>query len=119
MSVNTTPVAPKPTPLVILGSVERSRTYRIGDQDHTLGNVLRNILVKGMEDEVDFAGYSVPHPSEAILQMRVQLSNRATLETADDALMDSCDALQQICKHVEGVVEERHKGEEDDAVKIE
>jgi len=52
MSVNTTPVAPTPEPLVILGNTESSRTYRIGDEDHSLGNSLRHILVIGMEEEV-------------------------------------------------------------------
>ena len=68
-----------------------------------------------MEEEVDFAGYSVPHPSEAILQMRVQLAKGAKCETADDALMESCDALKNMCDHVMGTVKGRHEHE----VKIE
>ena len=115
MSVNTTPVAPRPVPLTIIGTNPASRTYRVGEEDHSLGNCLRNILVKGMESEVDFAGYSVPHPSEAILQMRVQLAKTAKCETADDALVESCEALEQMCEHVTRTVAKRHEHE----VKIE
>lgn len=40
------------------------------DEDHTLGNALRYVLVR--TPKVDFAGYSVPHPAENKLHIRVQ-----------------------------------------------
>ena len=50
-----------------------SRTFAIGDEDHTLGNCLRHVLIQNQK--VAFAGYSVLHPSEPIVHLRVQTSN--------------------------------------------
>ena len=36
-------------------------TYVFNNQDHTLGNLLR-VVLNGNAD-VEFAGYSIPHPS--------------------------------------------------------
>jgi DNA-directed RNA polymerases I and III subunit RPAC2 len=47
-----------------------SRTFCIGDEDHTLGNAVRHVLMQN--EHVGFAGYSVPHPSEPVVQIRVQ-----------------------------------------------
>ncbi|CAN0209296.1 unnamed protein product, partial [Hapterophycus canaliculatus] len=40
------------------------------DEDHTLGNALRHVLMENKE--VDFCGYSVPHPSEPKMNLRLQ-----------------------------------------------
>mmetsp|Transcript_25883 Transcript_25883/g.53355 ORF Transcript_25883/g.53355 Transcript_25883/m.53355 type:complete len:220 (-) Transcript_25883:251-910(-) len=47
-----------------------SRTFVLGDEDHTLGNALRHVLIN--DPRVDFTGYCVPHPSEPVVQLRVQ-----------------------------------------------
>lgn len=39
-------------------------------EDHTLGNSFRYVLAKNRK--VDFVGYSIPHPSEMKLNMRIQ-----------------------------------------------
>ena len=44
-------------------------TYSFVDEDHTLGNLLRNQIVKNKH--VEFCAYSVPHPSEQICNVRV------------------------------------------------
>ena len=41
-----------------------SRTFAVADEDHTLGNALRHVLIQN--EAVSFAGYSVPHPSEPL-----------------------------------------------------
>ncbi|RUS18097.1 hypothetical protein BC937DRAFT_89150, partial [Endogone sp. FLAS-F59071] len=43
---------------------ETSMTFSLKDEDHTLGNALR--------PEVDYCGYSIPHPSEAKMNIRIQ-----------------------------------------------
>ena len=45
-------------------------TYSFNGEDHTLGNLLRYILMK--DSETMFAGYSVPHPSEDTMNVRLQ-----------------------------------------------
>lgn len=57
-------------------------TFQIHDEDHTLGNALRYIIMKkfvnlylaGVNDspDVEFCGYSIPHPSEPKLNLRIQ-----------------------------------------------
>ena len=49
----------------------KNATYSFMDEDHTLGNLLRNQIVKNKH--VEFCAYSVPHPSEQICNVRVQL----------------------------------------------
>ena len=49
---------------------DTSRTFVLGDEDHTLGNALRHVLIN--DARVDFAGYCVPHPSEPVVHIRVQ-----------------------------------------------
>ena len=46
-----------------------SATYAFVGEDHTLGNLLRNQIVKNKH--VEFCAYSVPHPSESICNVRI------------------------------------------------
>lgn len=69
-----------------------SRTFAIGNEDHTLGNTLRHILVQN--SKVGFAGYSVPHPSDPVVHIRVQ-ANEPT--TAIAALQEACETLSKQC----------------------
>lgn len=74
---------------------ETSRTFAIGDEDHTLGNALRHVLIKN--GKVGFSGYSVPHPSEPVVQIRVQANKPHTaigvLEEAATTLRGQCDVV--------------------------
>lgn len=69
-----------------------SRTFAIGNEDHTLGNALRHVLVQN--SKVGFAGYSVPHPSDPVVHIRVQ-ANEPT--TAVAALQEACETLSRQC----------------------
>ena len=40
----------------------QNATYSFTGEDHTLGNIIRNQIVKNKH--VEFCAYSVPHPSE-------------------------------------------------------
>ncbi|KAJ3487320.1 hypothetical protein NLI96_g3614 [Meripilus lineatus] len=46
-------------------------TFRINNESHTIGNALRWMLMKN--PKVEFCGYSVPHPSENHIHVRVQM----------------------------------------------
>lgn len=92
MSVNEVKLTAAVEELVIRGTgPATSRTFVIGNEDHTLGNVLRHTLLAS-DQTVEFAGYSVPHPSEPVVHIRVQTepgsittaSNRSQSEMADD-----------------------------------
>ncbi|CAE8652238.1 unnamed protein product, partial [Polarella glacialis] len=66
--------------------------YQFKGEDHTLGNSLRYMLMKN--PAVDFAGYTVPHPSEPYMNVRVQ-THQST--TADDAVDESLDNITAVC----------------------
>ncbi|KAK4047707.1 RNA polymerase subunit AC19 [Microbotryomycetes sp. JL201] len=60
-------------------------TYCIMDEDHTLGNLLRWMLMK--DPDVEFCGYSAPHPSEAKIHLRIQMyDNKSSLSALHRAL---------------------------------
>ncbi len=76
MSVNEVKIQPAPFELEVRGTGHpSSRTFAIGDEDHTLGNALRHVLMQNAK--VEFAGYSVPHPSEPVVQIRVQTAPKS------------------------------------------
>ncbi|EED90284.1 small RNA polymerase, partial [Thalassiosira pseudonana CCMP1335] len=70
-----------------------SRTFVLGDEDHTLGNALRHVLIN--DARVDFAGYCVPHPSEPVVHLRVQTNEKPL--TAIEALKEACSTLSKQC----------------------
>ncbi|KAL7548880.1 hypothetical protein ACHAWF_012143 [Thalassiosira exigua] len=71
MSVNEVKIKRAATAFELRGTgPPSSRTFVLGDEDHTLGNALRHVLIH--DARVDFAGYCVPHPSEPVVHVRVQ-----------------------------------------------
>eukprot|EP00586_Coscinodiscus_wailesii_P015537 CAMPEP_0172495622 /NCGR_PEP_ID=MMETSP1066-20121228/73014_1 /TAXON_ID=671091 /ORGANISM="Coscinodiscus wailesii, Strain CCMP2513" /LENGTH=142 /DNA_ID=CAMNT_0013267409 /DNA_START=119 /DNA_END=544 /DNA_ORIENTATION=+ len=108
MSVNEVKLKRAPTEFEVRGTGHPgSRTFAIGDEDHTLGNALRHVLMQNAN--VGFAGYSVPHPSEPLMHLRLQtVENKETGEqlTAIEALKEACATLSDQCDFV---VEELEK----------
>lgn len=73
-----------------------SATYSLVGEDHTLGNLIRNQIVKNKH--VEFCAYSVPHPSEAVCNVRIQLA-----ENADTSVIDTNKVLKASLKRVSRV----------------
>lgn len=93
----------KAEPFSIRGSgPPTSRTFAIGNEDHTIGNALRHILLNN--ESVEFAGYSVPHPAEPVVHVRVQTHEPTT---AIQALQESCETLYKQCDFVLSKIEEK------------
>ncbi|KAL3944945.1 MAG: hypothetical protein SGBAC_000979 [Bacillariaceae sp.] len=91
-----------------------SRTFVIGNEDHTLGNCLRHVLIQNAK--VGFAGYSVPHPAEPIVHIRVQ-AEEPTIAT--EALEEACETLYKQCEVVLSKLEEILPEVEEDKVQLE
>jgi DNA-directed RNA polymerase I and III subunit RPAC2 len=70
-------------------------TFIIHQEDHTLGNALRYMIMKN--PEVDFCGYSAPHPAEHKIHLRIQTTDKTT---AVDALRQGLKDLIELCSHV-------------------
>ncbi|CAD0042562.1 unnamed protein product [Aureobasidium pullulans] len=73
--------------------IEIVEPQRIRVEDHTLGNALRYIIMKN--PDVEFCGYSIPHPSEAKMNLRIQtwVNVYDVLEKGLNDLMDLCDVV--------------------------
>ena len=70
------------------------------------------ILTKNLifSKNVDFAGYSVPHPLENKMKIRVQ-SNKIP---ATKAMVESAEILKEICEHINYVFERNISNYEND-----
>merc|ERR1712139_54819 len=71
-------------------------TFQFKDEDHTFGNAVRYMLMK--DPNVEFAGYAVPHPSEPIMNVRVQ--THADTVTAHEAMTQAVDNVGEACVHI-------------------
>ena len=81
-----------------------SASFQIVEEDHTLGNALRYIIMKN--PDVEFCGYSIPHPSENLLNIRIQTYGEST---AVDALQKGLKDLMDLCDVVESKFTEKIK----------
>lgn len=77
-------------------------SFQIIDEDHTLGNALRYIIMKN--PEVEFCGYSIPHPSENKLNIRIQTYGNIS---AAEALHQGLDNLSELCTSIEETFTEK------------
>ncbi|CAI9635225.1 rbp11-like subunits of rna polymerase [Alternaria burnsii] len=82
---------------VLSGATETAASFQFDGEDHTLGNALRYIIHKN--PDVEFCGYSIPHPSEAKMNLRIQtydgVSVYTVLEKGLEDLMNMCDVVEQ------------------------
>ncbi|KAG4438539.1 hypothetical protein IFR05_005963 [Cadophora sp. M221] len=98
---------------ILPGSSDTAASFEFMKEDHTLGNSLRYIIMKKMNrwlihvavfsPDVEFCGYSIPHPSEALMNIRIQTYEGTTaveaLEKGLSDLMDLCDVVaDKFCK---------------------
>jgi DNA-directed RNA polymerases I and III subunit RPAC2 len=70
----------------IIGSDETCLTFKLHGEDHTLANALRYVLMKNVD--VEFCGYSIPHPSDDFVNIRVQTLGKPAVEVFRQALHD-------------------------------
>ncbi|OAL51361.1 RBP11-like subunits of RNA polymerase [Pyrenochaeta sp. DS3sAY3a] len=82
---------------VLSGATETAASFQFDGEDHTLGNALRYIIMKN--PDVEFCGYSIPHPSEAKMHLRIQTYNGVNvytvLEKGLDDLMNLCEVVEE------------------------
>ncbi|EON65945.1 hypothetical protein W97_05187 [Coniosporium apollinis CBS 100218] len=87
----------KPRIRVLPGAEDTAASFEFEKEDHTLGNALRYIIMKN--PSVEFCGYSIPHPSEERMNLRIQTYDNVSvydvLEKGLDDLMDLCDVVME------------------------
>jgi DNA-directed RNA polymerase I and III subunit RPAC2 len=74
---------------------EQSKSYSLLDEDHTLGNALRHVMMQ--DPNTEFCGYTIPHPSEPILHIRLQTNDTTT---SDKTLVAGAKTLKNMCDHI-------------------
>eukprot|EP01102_Stenamoeba_stenopodia_P004435 TRINITY_DN14743_c0_g1_i1.p1 TRINITY_DN14743_c0_g1~~TRINITY_DN14743_c0_g1_i1.p1 ORF type:complete len:119 (+),score=21.12 TRINITY_DN14743_c0_g1_i1:164-520(+) len=83
------------------GQDQSVATFVFRDEDHTIGNALRYALMKN--SKVDFAGYSVPHPSVNKMNLRVQtrkFEDESQNTTATECLKQGLKDITMMCDHI-------------------
>jgi DNA-directed RNA polymerase subunit L len=78
------------------GGSDTSCTFVLSREDHTLGNALRFVCMR--DARTQFCGYSMPHPSEQVVNLRLQTSAPAT---SLDVFSKGLQTLVDICDHIE------------------
>ncbi|KAF4452246.1 DNA-directed RNA polymerase I and III subunit RPAC2 [Fusarium austroafricanum] len=76
---------------ILPGSTDTAASFEFIDEGHTLGNALRYIIMKN--PDVEFCAYSIPHPSEPKMNIRIQTYSG----TAVDALKKGLTDIQEVC----------------------
>ncbi|KAI9904983.1 hypothetical protein N3K66_001512 [Trichothecium roseum] len=83
---------PEPQRVRILpGSTDTAASFEFTDEGHTLGNALRYIIMKN--PDVEFCAYSIPHPSEPKMNVRIQTYDGLAVDALKKGLVD----LQGVC----------------------
>ncbi|KAJ5453840.1 DNA-directed RNA polymerase I and III subunit [Penicillium daleae] len=81
--------------VVLPGSSDTAASFQFEGEGHTLGNALRYAIMKN--PAVEFCGYTIPHPSDAKMHVRIQTNDTTTaleaLEKGFNDLMDLCDVV--------------------------
>ena len=63
---------------------ESAATFTFHNEDHTIGNTVRYMLNK--MPETSFVGYSVPHPAEPKMNLRLQTVGPPATQVLHEAL---------------------------------
>ena len=98
-------------------SGDACRTFIFHQENHTLGNSLRHMLL--MNPRVVFAGYTIPHPAEDQMHIRIQTVEEYPAQTALKTALQDLKSLALLSKQkfLDDVA--RYKKENPDCQKIE
>ncbi|XP_054647716.1 DNA-directed RNA polymerases I and III subunit RPAC2 [Dunckerocampus dactyliophorus] len=93
------------------GADEGSVTFVMHDEDHTLGNSLRYMIMKN--ECVEFCGYTITHPSESKINFRIQTKDGTpAIEPLRRGLNELCDVCQHVLNTFEAKVNEFQEKQE-------
>ncbi|XP_022655640.1 DNA-directed RNA polymerases I and III subunit RPAC2-like isoform X2 [Varroa jacobsoni] len=71
-------------------------TFLLENEDHTLGNALRYMVMKN--PAVQFCGYAIPHPSERTIHLRIQIKEGqgSAVNALEKGLQDLRDLFEAV-----------------------
>ena len=77
---------------------------KIEDEDHTIMNILKTCIANNWVEgpEVDFCGYTIPHPSEnvALLSVQFKKEEKQNFTQIKKTVKSSCDVINKICDRI-------------------
>ncbi|KAK4935140.1 RNA polymerase subunit AC19 [Elasticomyces elasticus] len=82
---------------ILDGGSTHAASFQIEKEDHTMGNALRYFVNKN--PDVEFCGYTIPHPSETKMNIRIQTwedtktTAIAALRKGLEDMMEACDVI--------------------------
>ncbi|CAH1154230.1 unnamed protein product [Acanthoscelides obtectus] len=89
--------------------VPNAAIFTINKEDHTLGNMIRNQLLK--DPNVLFAGYKLPHPLEHKFVLRIQTtSDYSPQEALMHAITDLISELSLFEERFKEAIKEKKEG---------
>ena len=91
---------PEPERLRVAEGGGDAATFALPGEDHTLGNALRYLIAK--DPNVSFVGYSVPHPSEPTMNLRVQTTGPPAAAVVHNGLAN----LHEVTQHIQSTFDE-------------
>ena len=87
----------------IVGDDPSCLTFTFIDEDHTIGNALRYVLTKNKD--VELCGYSIPHPSDNRMNLRLQTYKKPATEVLHQAIKD----LKKMAEHIRAEFEKEEQ----------
>ncbi|CAG8135286.1 unnamed protein product [Penicillium salamii] len=95
--VSNDPILEERQVVVLPGATDTAASFQFEGEGHTMGNALRYAIMKN--PAVEFCGYTIPHPSDAKMHVRIQTTDSTTaleaLEKGFNDLMDLCDVVTE------------------------
>ncbi|XP_065200805.1 DNA-directed RNA polymerase II subunit RPB11-like [Planococcus citri] len=90
--------------------VPNAAIFTINKEDHTLGNMIRNQLLK--DPAVIFAGYKIPHPLEHKFVLRIQTNSSecAPQDVLSNAITDLISELSLFEERFRDSLREKREG---------
>lgn len=90
----------------ILNQQDRGRcaTFEFLEEDHTLGNALRHMILKN--PNVKFCGYALPHPNERKINFQIQVYEGEALDALEKGLSDLISLNSIVKKNLEQAAKE-------------
>ncbi len=79
---------------LVPGASSHSATFVVTGEDHTLGNALRWVLMR--HAATTFCGYSMPHPSEPVVNVRLQTAGAGAATSAHDVFREGLVGLTDV-----------------------
>lgn len=77
-------------------------TISVEKEDHTIMNPLKHMICVYKKDDVDFCGYTIPHPSENKVHITVQIKDqeKQNVQRVVSVVDEGIEMLKDVAKNI-------------------